>query len=326
MEFINITPEAESFLKQWYNSADYIIAHTSGSTGAPKEIKLLKSDMLVSARATNLFFDITAGDTLLCPLSADYIAGKMMIVRAIAADARLILEKPSNSPLKEDYGSVKLMPVVPSQIPAIPVERLASVENLLIGGAPLSPIQENYVRSLGVKAYASYGMTETASHVALRKIGSEDYYDALPGISFKCDSDSCLNIVAPAFSFGSLQTNDVVELLSETRFHWLGRRDNVVISGGIKLHPELIEKKLTGIIDNNFFTVGVSDDKWGEKLVLCVENGLSCSVDELKILLSQHLDPYEIPKEIRILDSFEYTSSGKIIRRPSRARSILLLK
>lgn len=326
MEFLNITPEADSFLKQWNDSADYIIAHTSGSTGAPKEIRLLKSDMLVSARATNLFFGITAKDTLLCPLSADYIAGKMMIVRAIAADASLIFEKPSNSPLKKYYGAIKMMPVVPSQIPRIPAERLASVENLLIGGAPLSPAQEDYVQSLGVKAYASYGMTETASHVALRRIGSEDYYNALPGISFKTDSDNCLKIVAPAFSFGSLQTNDVVELLSETRFRWLGRRDNVVISGGIKLHPELIEKKLAGILESNFYVVGVPDEKWGEKLVLCVENDLAYSVDEMKQLLSQRFDPYEIPKEIRILDRFEYTSSGKIIRRPSRARNILLVK
>lgn len=312
MEFLNITEEAEKFLEEWNDSGPYITAHTSGSTGSPKPIKLLKTDLTVSAEATCRFFGIDRGDRLLCPLSAGYIAGKMMIVRAIVADADLIFETPSKKPLKKDYGRIRLLPIVPSQLAGIDVTALRSVDNLLIGGAPLSPEQEKYAAELPCRAFASYGMTETASHIALREIGKEDFFTALPGVSFETDDYGCLKLILPDFSFRELQTNDMVELLSDKRFRWIGRKDNVVISGGLKLHPELIEKKICDHIGAPFYLIGEDDDEWGQKLVLYVEGP---SVPDMENKLRKILEGVEMPKSIRYVSAFSRTESGKIKRK-----------
>lgn len=311
MNLINPTEDALSFIREWNDANDFIVAHTSGSTGVPKQIRLLKKDMLASANATVGFFDIRRNDTLLCPLSANYIAGKMMIVRAMAAGCRLIMEQPSNTPLKRNYGRIRLLPVVPSQLSGLNQDLVSTVDNLLIGGAPLSPLQETEISRWDTAVYASYGMTETASHVALRRVGTEDCFTALEGITFSTDPDSCLKISAPAFSFGTLQTNDVVHLLSEKKFIWIGRRDNVVNSGGIKLHPEAIEKKIAGVVSSPFYLVGEPDPKWGQRLVMYVESDVSHTVEAR---LREILPHYEIPKEIRFVPQFKRTASGKIIR------------
>jgi len=312
MELVGSTPESEKFLEEWSSDKPYVIVHTSGSTGEPKEIKLPKSDMIASARATIDFFGIRKGDTLLCPLSTNYIAGKMMIVRAIISGARLIIEHPSNTPFKAEYGKIKLMPVVPSQIAGIKRESFRYIENLLVGGAPVTREQERSICLCGANAFMSYGMTETASHVALRKIGEGDIYKALPGITFDVDRDSCLNINAPSFSFNMLQTNDVVELMDSTSFRWLGRRDNVVNSGGIKLHPEAIEKKICDLIDGDYYIIGEPDYKWGERLVMYVEGAEN---DMLMECLRLRLSPVECPKEIRFVRQLSRTDSGKVRRR-----------
>lgn len=318
-QLINPTVEALRFLDDWNSSVQYVEAHTSGSTGVPKTIRLLKSDMLVSARATNERFDIDCSSTLLCPLSAGYIAGKMMIVRAVAADCRLIIESPSNTPLKDFYGTVDLMAVVPSQCEALIVNDYAnqSIRNLIVGGAPLAQNMEAVLAAKAWHTFATYGMTETCSHVALREVGS-DIYTAMPGITFSADIRGCLSIEAPKFSFRNLVTNDAVEILSPHSFRWLGRYDGVINSGGVKFFPEQLEKMLVNEIDIPFYIKGIPHPKWGEAVALVAEKqdavDESAKRAEILAVCRKRLPRYAIPAEIIFVSALPRTTNGKIKR------------
>ena len=302
------------FLKEWYNELPYIVAHTSGSTGAPKLIRLLKSDMLISAKATCDFFYINQKSNLVLPLSPNYIAGKMMIVRSIVSGANLWIESPSNQPLHNDYGQIDLLPIVPSQSDWLTSDCVFSknINNLIIGGGALSTIQENNLIQRGINTYATYGMTETCSHIALRHITS-DVYQTLPNITISIDSRNCLIINTPTFSFKEITTNDIIELVDDTHFKWVGRYDNVINTGGIKVFPEIIEKKLTSIIQFPFFIHSKKDDKWGNNIILYIESKPFDTLD-LKTQMYNILDKYSIPKEIIFVSQFIRTESGKIKR------------
>ncbi|MCM1518388.1 MAG: AMP-binding protein [Pseudoflavonifractor sp.] len=313
-----MTPEVEKFLDQWFDSNDYITAHTSGSTGRPKEIRLFKSDMRASAEATCRFFGIDGRSTLLLPLSAGYIAGKMMIVRSLLSGARLIVEQPSNQPKQRDYGLIDLLAIVPSQLAwFISNPSMASrVKSVIIGGGAMSPEQEKQAAALPWHAYATYGMTETCSHVALRDVSAgERLFKALPGITFSTDDRGCLAIDMPAFSFGRVVTNDIVTLADNRTFEWRGRHDNVINSGGIKIFPEELERRLD-FIDKPFFIIGRPSPKWGEEVVLYIEDE-SASIDILLLhdSITRHIGRVLAPKEIVVVSRFERTDSGKIKRR-----------
>ncbi len=346
MERLILTPEGERFMEEWGSACTYVAAHTSGSTGAPKEIRLLKSDMIHSARATNQAFGINAESLLVCPLSASYIAGKMMIVRTIEADCRLVMEQPSNHPLLDDYGVIDLLPIVPAQIPGLlDSQYVQHVKNVIIGGAPLSARQEQQICDTApFRAFATYGMTETCSHVALRRLGTPEF-TAMPGVTFSVDTRSCLAILSDGgYSFSRLQTNDVVDLLDAHTFIWRGRADNVVISGGLKLFPEEIEKTVSAAISlPPFFITGRPSDKWGQELVMVIErpdsainsNGVPKAIESkdirenpgtvfenltsesLMAILRKILPSVQRPKEIIFVSQIPRTSSGKLIRRLS---------
>ncbi|MDE6265587.1 MAG: AMP-binding protein [Paramuribaculum sp.] len=313
-----MTPEAHAFIKEWFEGGEYVIAHTSGSTGAPKEIRLLKRDMVASARATNEFFGISSSSVMGLPLSASYIAGKMMIVRSIVAGCRIHIARPGLNPLDEFPGDVRfdLLPIVPGQIEGLlsATDVCGRVAAVIVGGAPMSTAQEAALAASGIRAYATYGMTETCSHVALRRIGAEDFFTALPGISFDTDSRGCLVINAPGFSFGKITTNDCVTLLSPSRFRWLGRADNVINSGGIKVHPEELEQTLAPLLgDRAVFVTSRSSDRWGSEIILCVE-GQGFNKDAFFAGVSKLLPRKLMPKEVVEIDCFKRTMSGKIIR------------
>lgn len=355
MEQLILTPEGERFMEEWGSACPYVAAHTSGSTGAPKEVRLLKSDMIHSARATNRAFGINAESLLVCPLSASYIAGKMMIVRAIEAGCRLVTEQPSNHPLSDDYGEIDLLPIVPAQIPGLLDSKYVQhVRNVIIGGAPISARQEQLICDTApFRAFATYGMTETCSHVAVRRLGTPEF-TAMPGVSFNVDARGCLAIHSDGgYSFGRLQTNDVVDLLDAHTFIWRGRADNVVISGGIKLFPEEIEKTVSAAISlPPFFITGRLSDKWGQELVMVIERpdsatesddcrkatepnafptatgtndfrknsgGLveTLTSESLMAILRKILPSVKRPKEIIFVSQIPRTSSGKLIRRLS---------
>lgn len=301
------------FMDCWRSDTSYIEAHTSGSTGLPKRIKLLKADMRVSAEATNDFFGITRDSVLAIPLSADYIAGKMMAVRAEIAGCRL-MELPVSNIVRID-SQVDLIAIVPSQVAGLLADKDISskVKNILVGGGPLSVAQYEALYESGIPSYLGYGMTETCSHVALRRIGYDRYYNAMSGVEFDIDSRGCLIIDSDKYSWKRMVTNDVAEVLSSTSFEWLGRYDNVVISGGLKLHPEMIESEIKRVIPDihDFYIVGEPDEKWGSRLVMIVENPADSLARDLD---NSGIDRRKLPKRIIGVKELPKGANGKLRR------------
>lgn len=310
----------QEFVSEWNNGIDVVIAHTSGSTGSPKEIRLLKRDMLASAKVTNDFFGITEKSRMLLCLSPSYIAGKMMIVRSIVSGAELVFEKPSNDVLADYEGEpFDLVALVPSQVIALleHPERLKHIRTMLIGGSALPYDLEKRLVDAGVEAYASYGMTETCSHIALRKVGAGTSFTAVGPVLFYVDERGCLCADVPHLSIGRVVTNDVVELLSPTEFRWVGRFDNVINTGGIKVFPEDIEACLNNLTEARFYITSQLSEKWGEEIVLVLERD-SIGKEEEQMLFDKMrgvLLPYQVPKKIICLPKFEETATGKVKRR-----------
>jgi len=302
------------FLEEWLSDKEYVVAHTSGSTGTPKEIRLLKSDMTTSAKATNKFFGINKDSVLALPLSTDYIAGKMMVARAQIAGCRLIELPVSNTVNISER--IDFIAVVPSQIQSLLDNPHAPelIGNILIGGAPLPDQLAEQLIKRGFRAWLGYGMTETCSHVAIRKIGDKEIFRAMPAISFDRDSRNCLVIKSENFSWKKLVTNDVVQLHGNIGFEWLGRYDNVINSGGIKIHPEIHEKDIRKYIPDipPFYLLGEPDEKWGQALVMVVENPPAGLYDRLKALLK---DKKTMPKRIIPVAELPKTVQGTKIRR-----------
>lgn len=313
-----LTPEAEAFMAEWRNDCDYVVAHTSGSTGRPKEIRLLKSDMLVSAKATNEFFGIGADSLLVLPLSPDYIAGKMLLVRAAVAGAGVWVESPSREPLRgySPPTAIDLVPIVPAQIDGLlSCKSLPMIKNVIVGGAPMSAEDERKLVEGGVNAYATFGMTETCSHVALRRVG-EAQYVALPGFRFSTDDRQCLVVESDRMSFGRLVTNDVVDIVDGSRFVWVGRFDNVIITGALKVFPEDVESRLKPVAaDLEFYISSRRSAEWGEEVVLVVAD---IDLEAGRGLMEQCrslLRPHECPKSVVALPELERTSTGKLRRK-----------
>lgn len=304
------------FYNEWYSPSPYVVAHTSGSTGIPKEIRLLKDDMRVSARATNLRFSIDSRSVLGLPLSVDYIAGKMMCVRAIEAGCRL-LELPVSNAVSLDC-EVDLLAIVPSQVDSLTKHPAMSsrIKNIIIGGAALSRERIKALVGAGYRAFSSYGMTETCSHVALAAINDDTpVYHAMPGITFSTDSRGCLVINAPGFSFGRLVTNDIVSLMDTTTFTWCGRYDNVINSGGIKIVAEELEKQLAKLTGRELYIVATPDEKWGQIPAL-VFRGDEADIESVKELIEASVDHIRCPKIIKAVAALPLTANGKVLRRP----------
>lgn len=316
--------EVTDFLRAWLDGRPYVVGHTSGSTGKPKEIRLDKEDMRASARLTNDFFGIGGGSVLLLCLSVSYIAGKMMVVRALEAGAELWVVPVGSHPLREvewPVGrQVDLAAMVPMQVEVSLEDEgeaalFGGVRQLLVGGAPVSEALEERLGGLPTASYATYGMTETVSHVALRRIGREREYFALGDVRFEQDERGCLVIDAPQLKQRRFVTNDMVELSDGSHFRWMGRWDNVIISGGLKFFPEVIERKISPFFKGRFFIASRPDERLGERMVLVVEGALPMEADALRERLRKVLGPYELPREFIVLPRFLETRTGKVIRR-----------
>lgn len=314
--------EVFDFLNEWFNDSSFIIVKTSGSTGKPKEIQLQKKHMINSAKATGAFFNLFEDTTSLLCMSAEYIAGKMMIVRSLVLGWDLTIVKPLANPLKDIEGTFDFCAMVPLQVKSS-LNDLHKVNKLIIGGGALSSELQSQLQQINTHCFATYGMTETITHIAVKKLNNfknviasktkQSFYTVLPNIKISNDIRNCLVISAPEISNETIITNDLVKLISETKFDWLGRYDNIINSGGIKLIPEQIEVKLSQIIKNRFFVYGKPDEHLGAKLVLIVEGIKNDSIlNEVKLLKS--LSKYEIPKEIYFIDNFSQTSTKKINR------------
>lgn len=326
MADVDKLPEGEvsAFLKEWFDDRDYVLGHTSGSTGTPKEIRLKKEDMRASARLTNEFFGIGADSRLLLCLSVNYIAGKMMVVRALEAGAELLEVAVSSRPFESFEGEevIDLAAMVPMQVEkscGVDDDRkhFSHVRNLLIGGAPVLPSLERKLGELPAKCYATYGMTETLSHVALRCLTKNEPYFALGDITFAVDERQCLVVRTPHLSEKEFVTNDLVELVDERHFWWTGRYDNVINCGGIKFSPEEIEKKVAHLMrGRRFFVASRRNELLGEELVMVIE-GKRPGFEEANRWLPEIesvLSPYERPKAYLFRTHLRETPSGKIIR------------
>jgi O-succinylbenzoic acid--CoA ligase len=270
-----------------------------------------------SARMTGNYFDFHSNQRILLCLSPETIGGRMLIVRAIIHQMELVVVDVNRNPLQHINLKIDFAALVPLQVTTtleLNPSKLDLVNCLLIGGAQVDPTLVNALTNFKGKAFESFGMTETMSHIALKQLAPENqtYFEVLQGVSI-ASKENCLWIDAPQIGVHQLLTNDEVEIINERQFEWRGRKDFVVNSGGIKLHPEQIELKIRQFIPFRFFLTGKSDRLLGQKLVLLIE---SAAFDTAPLLaqLKKQLSNYEIPKEIYFCASFEETASGKINR------------
>ncbi|GIZ08233.1 AMP-binding protein [Flavobacterium sp. UMI-01] len=297
------------FLLDWFDDKPYIDLQTSGTTGVPKVLRTVKQTMVNSALATGDFFELKPGDKALYCLPTRFIAGKMMLVRSFILGLDIDFVAPTSNPLERNETVYDFAAMVPLQAKnSIP--ELRNVKKLIIGGAQMSKELEKSLLKINTKVYETYGMTETMTHIAAKKIG-EKAFTVLPRIKISQNDQKCLVIDAPRVAKEPIVTNDIVEVLNEKQFIFLGRIDNVVNSGGIKMLPEQIEEKLSNAISEKFFVGGIPDDLLGEKLVLVVE-GPERDIDES---IFDVLDKYEKPKKIFFVDKFSETDNGKIKRK-----------
>jgi len=309
------------FLNEWFSDSDFILAQTSGSTGEPKPIELPKSVMQKSAERTIEYFGLQKNDRFLLSLPCRYIAGKMMVVRAIVGQMNLITVDPATDFDFLEHEIFGFGAMVPNQVFKLlgqpsEIEKLQNIRNLLVGGSAISSALESQISQLTSRVVITYGMTETASHIAIRELSGirkSDFYRCLPGVSVSLGETDCLQIHHPEF-VEPIQTNDLAELQSDTSFRILGRADSVIISGGIKYSPESLEKKLEPIINERFVISSFPDKKLGEKLVLVIE-GKPFVTKHLEEKIKELFTTFERPKVIYFLEHFPTTISGKIKRK-----------
>ena len=318
------------FLLDWLDDEAYIVVNTSGSTGAPKAIKILKEHMVNSAKATGSFFKVSEGSTALLCLSGGYIAGKMMLVRAMVLGWKLDTVAPKSNPLDEVYKQYDFCAMVPLQLDNS-ISRLHLLKKLIVGGGAIPEHLIALVQGVKTKIYETYGMTETVSHIAARRINSkkkdisECFFKTLPQVVISTDERNCLVIKAPLLSNETLTTNDIVDIITYKKFLWKGRFDNVINSGGIKLFPEQIERKLQLAIRQRFFVSAEPDNTLGNKLILIIENitkTISAEAYLKKIKQLEDIGKYEVPKKVYFLDQFEETPTGKVHRSKNRQRAL----
>ena len=318
----------EEFLAQWNDTSDVIEVHTSGSTGKPKRLLVEKRRMVNSARITCDFLGLKEGDTALLCMPLDYIAGKMVVVRSLVSHLHLISVMPSSHPLKDVTQPIDFAAMVPLQVysslqePA-ERERLMSIRHLIIGGGAIDDSLESQLQQFPNAVWSTYGMTETLSHIALRRISGENsslWYSPLDGVDVSLSSDSCLEIYAPQVNPEKLHTNDIAELRTlpdgSKEFRILGRKDNVIDSGGIKIQAEEVERLLRPHLSCGFMITKVSDARLGEAVTLLVE---SDDVDNILAVCKHVLPRHWVPRHIFPESHIPITETGKPARAAAEA-------
>jgi o-succinylbenzoate---CoA ligase len=335
---------ALTFCQRWLSGADEFVVATSGSTGAPKQITLRREQMIASAQATGEALGLTAGMQSLVCLPVRYIAGQMMLTRGLELGLAMTLVEPAIDPLAglPADATFDLIAVVPLQLqtllagPSDYRERLNQMRAILVGGAPVSAPLEQQVQALAAPVYHTYGMTETATHIALRRLNgpeaSPDFHP-LPGVEIDVDDRNCLRIKAPMTLDQWVQTNDLVDLapatchLQSVTFRWLGRWDNVINSGGVKVQVEAVETAVElawlalGLAERRFFVIGVPDERLCELVTLVIEGERLSSEVEAALLADTctRLERFQRPRRVVYHPEFAETATGKIDRRASLA-------
>ena len=322
--------EGITFINKWLSLEDIFDFKSSGSTGIAKTIEINKSQILKSVALTANTLKLKNTDKALICLAPEYVATKMMLARCLVLDMDIVLVDSSSNPLEglNKNQSIDFASFVPLQVQQIMdsgnAERLGKIKNVLIGGAPISDVLAKKLKSFQNNIYHTYGMTETVSHIALRKLSNgEDssYFKCLEGIKITTKEDGCLVINGSVTNDEEVITKDLVEIKNENEFVWLGRQDNLVNSGGVKIIPERIEHLLKPIfkevqMSNDFFIGGIEDSKLGQKLILLVEG--TPTPTDLEALVKNNIEKefskYYVPKQIIYLEQFIRTISGKVKR------------
>jgi O-succinylbenzoic acid--CoA ligase len=319
------------FISDWISGVQAFKQFTSGSTGTPKEVTLTRNQLKQSARRTLHALNLKSNKTALVCLDTKYIAGKMMLVRALEGNLKIIATEPTSNPLKNLPSDIQIdfTALVPLQLQEILNNKetsdiLNTINKVIVGGAPISTSLDREIQNLKCETFATYGMTETVSHIALQKINGKEkspYFKVLNEILISQDDRNCLIIEMPEFS-EKIITNDLVELIDSNHFTGRGRCDNIINSGGYKVSPEKIENEIERIFEQqeivkHFFISSIPDERLGQKIILILE-GQQLSFEQGNTMLAQlketfHL--YEIPKEIHYINQIIITETGKINRR-----------
>ncbi|MFD1552250.1 AMP-dependent synthetase [Putridiphycobacter roseus] len=320
---ISAQNELTEFIQKWFDSQETIALKTSGSTGPPKVIYLEKKYMKASALATGDYFSFQKEHAILLNLSVNYIAGMMQVVRAIVYDMTLIVGTINSNPLLENIPyDLHFAAFVPFQVSTIlgskkSREVYEKINHVIIGGAPIQKELQDKLEKLKNTNFATFGMSETISHIALKQIQKEKTsFKALPGVTFAVTPENCLVISAAHLAINKLVTNDVVSLIDQFSFDWKGRKDFVINTGGVKVHPELVEGKIDDFLNGRrYYITKAFHSEFGEQIVLKIEGEPTLDQQVLSGKLQEVLHPYEMPKIIEFILQFEETATGKIIRK-----------
>ena len=313
------------FILEWLNENTFIEAHTSGTTGTPKKIFLEKDKMVASALKTGAYFNLKENDKALLCLSPNYIAGKMMIVRAFVLGLDLRIVEPTGNPLKDAlFEEIDFVAMIPLQVmnsfqDESTRNHLRKIKKTIIGGGVVSKTLHEILLKEKNHFYATYGMTETVTHIAIKKLNgtsASDNYETLENVEIKKDNRGCLVIDAPDITHGEVVTNDLVKIISPNRFQWLGRHDNIINSGGVKIIPEEVERALSKFLNQRFFISSQPDELLGNRIILLIEsqNFSKKEKQELSTFMKNNMSKYAVPKEVLFIEKFIETDSGKIKR------------
>jgi o-succinylbenzoate---CoA ligase len=308
-----------NFILEWMSDIPILKLKTSGSTGPAKWIEIEKDKVIKSAELTGQYFNLQKDDKALLCLSVDFIAGKMMVVRAFVLGLNLVPIEPSGNPLNNIDKFFAFAAMTPMQVyNTLALKdgnlKLNQIKQLIIGGGDINQGLLNGIKNLTNSTFHTYGMTETLTHVAVKKLNGENpdsCFNALSGIRFSKNDKECLVISAAHLSEKKFVTNDIVDLKDEKSFQFIGRFDNVINSGGIKISPELVEQKLSPFIQDRFIIAGLQDEQLGEKVIIIFEGKKKPAIDFTKTDLTK----YQIPKQVYYLEHFPETKNGKIIRK-----------
>tara|TARA_B100001769_G_scaffold115153_1_gene89790 strand:+ start:119 stop:1141 length:1023 start_codon:yes stop_codon:yes gene_type:complete len=297
-----------NFLTSWFDENDFILVKTSGSTGTPKEIKLKKIDLISSSMLTADYFNLKPGDKVINCLPVEYIAGKMMLVRSLVLGLDLYLFPVNSSPIKQIQKNYDLIAFTPMQLENS-ILFIDRIKNVLVGGSAVNENLKQKILNINTNVYETYGMTETITHIAVRNLSmGENEFTTLPGIEIG-EKDSCLFIKPNHLSIDFVQTNDIVEFITKNKFVIRGRRDFVINSGGIKINPESVEKKLSKYFNTDFIISSNDDNRFGEVVVLVFKKNIPDDYQKAFACL----DKYEIPKKILVIENFP-KNNGKLNR------------
>jgi o-succinylbenzoate---CoA ligase len=311
--------------QHWLLGQQEFVFHTSGSTGAPKEIWLQRAQLEASAKGTIEALKLTSNEHILLCMNTQFIGGAMLLIRGLILNANITLQAPNGNPLEliaenhpytfASFAPLQLFPLLQNLFHE--KEKLLRFKHVLVGGAAIHSELEKLLSTSPNTIYQTYGMTETVSHIALKQIGKKTFFTLLPGVNIRTDERECIAIQSPSTQFNWIQTNDVVKLIDDHSFEILGRADEVINSGGVKIWPEKIEQMIREILQNrltNIIVLGLPDIKLGDKIIAVIES--NNELPFLQIMLEKELPhflaKYEIPKQFYVLPQFVYTATNKI--------------